>query len=89
MSYNNSDVVQCLRQYEMFANSLKLIKTAQEKDMIIKQLTKLEKKIIDLTNEAYEEEYYALANKQCGLLEEEKKRIAMLIDLINQSDIIW
>ena len=84
ISYNNSDIVQCLRQYEMFANSLKLIKTIQEKEMIIKQLTKLEKKIIDLTNEVYEEEYYALANKKCGLLEEEKNRVTMLIDLINQ-----
>lgn len=84
VSYNSSDVVQCLRQYEMFANSLKLIKSSEEKGMIVKQLTKLENKILALTNEIYEEEYYALANKECGLLDEEKKRITMLIDLINQ-----
>ena len=84
MSYNNSDVVQCLRQYDMFASSLKLIRSAEEKNMIIKQLTKLENKILALTNELYEEEYYALADKECALLEDEKNRITMLIDLINQ-----
>lgn len=83
-TYNNGSVVQCMRQYEMFANSLNLVKNNEEKNMIIKQLTKLEMKIIDLTNEVYEEEYYALANKECALLDEEKKRITMLIDLINQ-----
>ena len=40
--------------------------------------------IIDLTNEIYEEEYYALANKECGLIEEEQTRLNMLIELINQ-----
>ena len=84
MSSSNSSVIQYLRQYEMFSNSLKLVKKVDEKEMIIKQLTKLEYKILDATNEGYEEEYYALANKECGLLEEEKKRISMLIDLINQ-----
>ena len=84
VSYNNSNVVQCLRQYDMFANSLNLVKTREEKNMIIKQLTKLENKIIELTNEIYEEEYYSLANKECGLIEEEQKRLSMLIELINQ-----
>ena len=84
ISYNNSDVIQCLRQYEMFANSLNLVKTDEQKDMIIKQLTKLEEKIINLTNDIYEEEYYILANKKCGLLDDEKNRVTMLIDLINQ-----
>ena len=68
----------------MFANSLNLVKTRDEKNMIIKQLTKLENKIIELTNEIYEEEYYALANKECGLIEEELVRLNALIDLINQ-----
>ncbi len=76
--------LQCLRQYDMFANSLHLVKNKEEKDMIIKQLTKLEEKIIALTNDIYEEEYYALANKECGLLEEEKNRITALIELINE-----
>lgn len=83
-NYNSGNVVQYLRQYEMFSNSLNLVKGREEKDMIIKQLTKLEYKIIEATNETYEEEYYALANRECGLLDEEKKRITMLIDLINQ-----
>ena len=56
-TYNNGSVVQCMRQYEMFANSLNLVKNNEEKNMIIKQLTKLEMKIIELTNEVYEEEY--------------------------------
>ena len=68
----------------MFSNSLNLVKTREEKNMIIKQLTKLEKKIIELTNEIYEEEYYGLVNKQCGLIEEEQDRLNMLVDLINQ-----
>ena len=84
VSYNSSDVVQCLRQYDMFANSLNLVKTRDEKNMIIKQLTKLENKIIELTNEIYEEEYYELANKECGLIEEEQTRLNMLVELINQ-----
>ena len=84
ISYNNSDVVQCLRQYEMFANSLNLVKNTEQRSMIVKQLTKLEQKIISLTNEVYEEEYTALATKECGLLDEEKSRLSMLIDLINQ-----
>ena len=83
-NYNNGNVVQYLRQYEMFSNSLNLVKNREEKDMIIKQLTKLEYKILETTNESYEEEYYTLANKECGLLDEEKKRVTMLIDLINQ-----
>ena len=83
-NYNNGNVVQYLRQYEMFSNSLNLVKNREEKDMIIKQLTKLEYKILEVTNESYEEEYYTLANKECGLLDEDKKRVTMLIALINQ-----
>ena len=63
VSYNNSNVVQCLRQYDMFAKGLNLVKTREEREGIIKQLTKLESKIISLTNEVYEEEYNSLANK--------------------------
>ena len=84
ISYNNSDVVQCLRQYDMFANSLKLIRTSEEKAMVIKQLIKLENKILSLTNEVYVDEYYTLADKECALLDDEKNRLSMLIDLINQ-----
>lgn len=84
VSYNNSNVVQCLRQYDMFAKGLNLVKTREEREGIIKQLTKLESKIISLTNEVYEEEYYSLANKECGLIEDEQTRLNMLIELINQ-----
>lgn len=84
MNYNNNNAIQYLRQYEMFANSLKLINNKEQKSMIVKQLNKLEEKIIALTNESYEEEYTTLANKECDLLDDEKKRITMLIDLINQ-----
>ena len=68
----------------MFAKGLNLVKTREEREGIIKQLTKLESKIISLTNEVYEEEYYSLANKECGLIEEEQTRLNMLIELINQ-----
>ena len=83
ISYNNADIVQCLRQYEMFANSLNLVRSGEQREMIIKQLTKLEEKIISLTEEVYEEEYNTLANKKCGLFADEKNRINMLIELIN------
>ncbi len=84
ISYTNSEVVQCLRQYDMFANSLRLIRNPEERSMIVKQLTKLEEKIISLTNDAYMEEYNALVNKECSLIDEEKNRITSLIELINQ-----
>ena len=84
VSYNSSEVVQCLRQYEMFANSLKLINNLDERNMIVKQLTKLENRIIALTGEVYNEEYNALINKECRLLDEEENRLIALIELINQ-----
>lgn len=84
VSYNSSDVVQSLRQYDMFANSLRLIKNQDERNMVVKQLTKLEGKIMLLTNDIYLEEYNSLVNKECGLLDEEKERLTALIELINQ-----
>ena len=84
ISYNNSDVVQYLRQYDMFANSLNLIKNDNERNMIVKQLTKLEEKIISLTNDIYEEEYNALVNHECDLFDDERKRLNSLVELINQ-----
>ena len=84
VSYNNSDVVQCLRQYDMFANSLNLIKNDAERNMVVKQLTKLEEKIISLTNDAYEEEYNELVGRECDLFEDEKNRLNSLVELINQ-----
>ena len=84
ISYNNSDIIQCLRQYDMFANSLKLVYSEEEKQKIIKQLNKLLEKSLNLTNEIYEEEYIALINKDAELLDEEKTRLTLLIELINQ-----
>ena len=84
MNYQNSNVTQCLRQYDMFANSLNLVKSRDERNMIITQLTKLEKKIIDLTNEIYEKEYNELFNKETYLMNDEREKISSLINLINQ-----
>ena len=84
MNYNDSNVNQCLRQYDMFANSLNLVKSRNERNMIITQLTKLEKKIIDLTNEIYEKEYNETLGKETYLMSEEREKLAALIDLINQ-----
>ena len=50
ISYNNSDIIQCLRQYDMFANSLKLVYSEEEKKKIINQLNKLLEKNLNLTN---------------------------------------
>ena len=84
MNYNGINVTQCLRQYDMFANSLNLVKSRDERNMIIVQLTKLEKKIIELTNEIYEKKYNELFEKETYLMNEERDRIASLIDLINE-----
>ena len=84
ISYNNSDIIQCLRQYDMFANSLKLVYSEDEKKKIVNQLDKLLEKSLKLTNEIYEEEYNALVNKETSLLDEEKTRLTLLIELINQ-----
>ncbi len=84
ISYNNSDIIQCLRQYDMFANSLKLVYSEDEKKKIINQLNKLLVKGLKLTNDIYEEEYNALVNKETLLLDEEKTRLTLLIELINQ-----
>ena len=68
----------------MFANSLNLIKNETERNMIIKQLTKLEEKIISVTNDIYEEEYTTLVNRECNFFDEEKDRLSSLVELINQ-----
>lgn len=84
ISYNNSDIIQCLRQYDMFANSLKLVYSDEEKKKIINQLNKLLEKSLKLTNDIYEEEYTNLINKETELLDEEKTRLTLLVELINQ-----
>ena len=84
INYNTSNVIQCLRQYDMFANSLNLINDINERNMVINQLTKLENKIIELTNEIYEKEYFSLSNKESCLLDEEQDRLNSLIEIINQ-----
>ena len=83
INYNSDEVLQYIRQYEMFSSSLKLIPNIDEKNAIIKQLDRLEEKIIKLTNSIYENAYYSLYNKETYLLEEEKNRLGSLIELIS------
>ncbi len=83
INYNSDEVLQYIRQYEMFSSSLKLISSIDEKKAIIKQLDRLEEKIIKLTNCVYENAYYSLYNKETYLLEEEKNRLGSLIELIS------
>lgn len=83
INYNSDEVLQYIRQYEMFSSSLKLIPSIDEKNAIIKQLDRLEEKIIKLTNSIYENAYYSLYNKETYLLEEEKNRLGSLIELIS------
>ena len=64
MDYTNNDIVACLRQYEMFANSLDMITNPKDRDNIYHQLDRLEEKLIKLTNELYEEEYVTLLNRK-------------------------
>lgn len=83
INYNSDEVLQYIRQYEMFSSSLKLIPSTDERNAIIKQLDRLEEKIIKLTNSIYENAYYSLYNKESFLLEEEKNRLGSLIELIS------
>ena len=83
INYNSDEVLQYIRQYEMFSSSLKLIPSIDEKNAIIKQLDRLEEKIIKLTNSIYENAYYSLYNKETCLLEEERNRLGSLIELIS------
>ncbi len=83
INYNSDEVLQFIRQYEMFSSSLKLISDINEKNAIVKQLDRLEEKIIKLTNHIYENAYYPLYNKETYLLEEEKNRLNSLIGLIS------
>ena len=84
ISYNNGEVVQSLRQYEMFANSLKLISSNEEKKMVINQLNKLLAKIIKESNVVYEEEYNKLYEREIEFIDEERTRLTLLVELINQ-----
>ena len=63
INYNSDEVLQYIRQYEMFSSSLKLIPSIDERNAVIKQLDRLEEKIIKLTNNIYENAYYSLFNK--------------------------
>ena len=83
LEYTSRQVTQLLRQYEMFSSSLKLIPSIDERNAVIKQLDRLEEKIIKLTNNIYENAYYLLFNKETYLLEEEKNRLSSLIELIS------
>ena len=83
INYNSDEVLQYIRQYEMFSSSLKLIPSIDERNAVIKQLDRLEEKIIKLTNNIYENAYYSLFNKETYLLEEEKNRLGSLIELIS------
>ena len=83
INYNSDEVLQYIRQYEMFSSSLKLIPSIDERNAVIKQLDRLEEKIIKLTNNIYENAYYLLFNKETYLLEEEKNRLSSLIELIS------
>lgn len=83
INYNSDEVLQYIRQYEMFSSSLKLIPSIDERNAVIKQLDRLEEKIIKLTNNIYENAYYSLFNKETYLLEEEKNRLSSLIELIS------
>ena len=84
ISYNNGEEVQSLRQYEMFANSLKLISSNEEKKMVINQLNKLLAKIIKESNVVYEEEYNKLYEREIEFIDEERTRLTLLVELINQ-----
>ena len=84
LNYTSRVIVQYLKKYEMFLDSLKIITDTEEQNKIIDELDKLEEQILLETNREYEEAYALLNKSQVFSLEEEKKRLEKIIMLIEE-----
>lgn len=84
LNYNSDEVIQFSRQYNMFSNSLNLVMDSTDRTAIIKELDRLEEKIVRLTNNMYENAYNLLYNKEAYLLDDELNRLTSLIKLIKE-----
>jgi len=82
LTYTSRAVIQLLKKYEMFLNSLNLIKEEKAKEQIIDELDKVEEQILLATNDEYEEAYTLLLDKKSNLIDDERQKLKDLIDLI-------
>ena len=82
LDYTSRKIVQLQKQYDMLVKSLNFTKDSVEKDNINNELNRIEKDIIDTTEEIYIEEYNKLNDQKTSLLKEEKDRLVSLIELI-------
>ncbi len=84
LSYTSSEIIQLLKKYDMFLSSLKIIQEPTEKEKIYDELDKLEEKILLAVNSEYEQAYVFIVGREINTLEEEKKRLNDVIDLIEK-----
>ena len=82
MNYTNREVVRRLKQYDMFLNSLNLATDEVQRERICDQLDKIEKQILLVINNEYEEQYMILFGEETSLFAEEKNRLHKIISLI-------
>ena len=82
LDYTSRKIVQLQKQYDMLVKSLNFTKDSVEKENINNELNRIEKDIIDTTEEIYIEEYNKLNDQKTSLLKEEKDRLVSLIELI-------
>ena len=54
IEYANDSVIKLLKQYDMFAKSLRYIVDVSEKNDICNQMTKIIREVLDITNSIYE-----------------------------------
>lgn len=81
LEYTSREVIQAQKQYDMLLASLEYCNELDKNDVYI-ELNKIEKKILDSTNEIYEEAYNKLSSKTSTLIDEEKEKLSNLIKLV-------
>ncbi|MEE3343366.1 MAG: hypothetical protein VZS44_04695 [Bacilli bacterium] len=82
LEYANDSVIRALKQYDMLAKSLKLIADYEQRQDISLQMTKIIQRVLELTNNIYENKYLKLENKTTYLMDDEKNRLIEIVNLI-------
>jgi len=81
LEYTSSNITQLQKQYDMLVTSLQYCSENDKKDIYV-ELDKLEENILNATNEVYEEAYNGLLNEETFLLDDERKRLSKIINLV-------
>ena len=84
IEYANDSVIKLLKQYDMFAKSLRYIVDVSEKNDICNQMTKIIREVLDITNSIYEKKYRDIESRSVYLMDDEKNRLLELINLVNE-----